>query len=150
MANNPQKATGSGTKASISVDGQTFKNFASITKIGPPDMTRSTVDVTDLNSFENNDQMKEFLTDFIEAGEMSIEGYHKNGDEGREAAESAFYNATIVTIKVVLPAAIGKTMTVEGCITGYRPIGDISSDAGLAFTMSIKPNKKPALTNSAT
>lgn len=149
MANDPKKATGTGTKASISTDGQTFKNFASITKLGPPNMSRGTVDVTDLNSFDDNDQMKEFLPDFIEADEMSIEGYHKNGDEGREAAEAAFYNATVVTIKIVLPAAIGKTMTVEGYITGYRPIGDIGSDAGLAFSMSIKPIKKPAMTNSA-
>ena len=145
----PEKATGAGTKASISTDGQTFKNFASITKLGPPSMSRVTVDVTDLNSFENNDQMKEFLPDFIEAEEMSIEGYHKKADEGRDAAETAFYAASVVTIKVELPAAIGKTMTVEGYITSYRPIGDIGNDAGLAFSMSVKPIKKPTLAASA-
>lgn len=145
----PEKATGAGTKASISVDGQEFKDFASITKIGPPNMSRSTVDVTDLNSFENNDQMKEFLPDFIEAEEMGIEGFHKKTDEGREMAETAFYSGSVVTIKVVLPSAIGKTMTVEGYITAYRPIGDIGNDAGLAFSMSVKPIKKPALAASA-
>ena len=149
MAITPEKATGSGTKASISTDGQTFKQFASITKLGPPNMSRGTVDVTDLNSFEDNDQMKEFLPDFIEADEMSIEGYHKKTDVGREAAEDAFYNATVVTVKIELPAAIGKTMTVEGYIVGYRPIGDIGSDAGLAFSMSIKPIKKPVMAASA-
>lgn len=150
MADTPKKATGSGTKASISTDGTTFKNFASITKIGPPNMSRGTVDVTDLNSFENNDQMKEFLPDFIEAEDVSIEGFHKTTDEGREAAEAAFYNASVVTLKIILPAAIGKTMTVVGYITAYRPIGDIGSDAGLAFSMSIKPIKKPTMTNSTT
>ena len=150
MADTPKKATGSGTKASISTDGSTFKNFASITRVGPPNMSRGQVDVTDLNSFENNDQMKEFLPDFIEADEMSIEGFHKTGDEGREAAETAFYNATEVTVKIILPAAIGKTMTVVGHITAYRPVGDIGSDAGIAFSMSIKPSKKPALAASAT
>lgn len=149
MAETPKKATGSGTKASISTDGSTFKNFASITRIGPPNMSRGTVEVTDLNSFENNDQMKEFLPDFIEAEEMSIEGFHKTTDEGRELAETAFYNASEVTVKIVLPAAIGKTMTVVGHITAYRPVGDISSDSGIAFSMSIKPNKKPALSASA-
>ena len=149
MANEPKKSTGSGTKASISTDGQNFKKFASITRLGPPNMSRGTVDVTDLNSFEDNNQMKEFLPDFIEADEMSIEGYHKAGDEGREAAEAAFYGATIVTIKIELPAAIGKIMTVEGYITAYRPIGDISSDAGLAFSMSIKPVKKPDMSDAA-
>ena len=146
----PEKATGSGTKASISTDGTTYKDFASITKIGPPSMTRGTVDVTDLNSYENNDQMKEFLTDFIEAEEMTIEGFAKKTDEGRDAAETAFYSGTIVHIKIVLPAAIGKTMTVKGLLTSYRPIGDISSDAGIAFSMGIKPVAKPTLTASTT
>lgn len=148
--NTPGKATGSGCKASISTDGQTYKDFASITKLGPPNMSRGTVDVTDMNSYENNGQMKEFLPDFIEAEEMSIEGYVKQTDEGRDAAEAAFYAGTLVHIKITLPAAIGKTMTVQGYIVGYRPIGDISTDAGIAFTMSIKPVAKPALAATTT
>lgn len=150
MAENPKKATGSGTKASISTDGQTYKQFASVTKLGPPNMSRGTVDVTDMNSFENNDQMKEFLTDFIEAEDMSIEGYVKSTDEGREMAETAFYAGTEVYIKIGLPAAIGKSMVVKGLMTAYRPIGDISTDAGIAYSMSIKPVAKPALTATTT
>lgn len=146
----PGKATGTGCKASISTDGSTYKEFASITKLGPPNMSRGTVDVTDLNSYENNDQMKEFLPDFIEAEEMSIEGYVKAEDEGRNAAEEAFYAGTLVSIKIVLPAAIGKTMTVSGYVVGYRPIGDISTDAGIAFSMSVKPTSKPQLTATTT
>lgn len=141
----PEKATGSGTKASISLDGQTYKNFASITKLGPPSMSRGTVDVTDMNSYENNSQMKEFLTDFIEAEEMSIEGFVKKTDDGRDMAETAFYSGEVVYIKITLPPAIGKTMTVTGLMTSYRPIGDISTDAGIAFTMGLKPTAKPTL-----
>lgn len=150
MADTPKKATGSGTKASISTDGQSYKQFASVTKLGPPNMSRGTVDVTDMNSFENNDQMKEYLTDFIEAEEMTIEGYVKSTDEGREIAETAFYAGTEVYIKIDLPAAIGKSMVVVGLMTAYRPIGDISADAGIAYSMSIKPNKKPTLTATTT
>ena len=113
-------------------------------------MSRGTVDVTDMNSYETNDQMKEFLPDFIEAEEMSIEGYVKKADEGRDAAEAAFYDGTLVHIQITLPAAIGKTMTVRGYIVGYRPIGDISTDAGIAFTMSIKPIAKPVLAAATT
>lgn len=145
----PEKATGSGTKASISTDGQTYKDFASITKISPPGMSRGTVDVTDLNSYENNDQMKEFLTDFIEGEDMSIEGYAKKTDDGRDAAETAFYAGAEVYIKIVLPSAIGKTMVVQGLITSYKPIGDISSDAGIAFSLGLKPTAKPELTATA-
>lgn len=147
--NTPGKATGSGAKAAISADGTTYKDFASITKLGPPNMSRGTVDVTDMNSYEDNAQMKEFLPDFIEAEEMSIEGYVKQTDEGRDAAESAFYAGTLVYIKITLPAAIGKTMTVKGYIVGYRPIGDISTDAGIAFSMSVKPVEKPTLAATA-
>jgi len=146
----PGKATGSGCKASISTDGSTYKDFASITKLGPPNMSRGTVDVTDMNSYETNDQMKEFLPDFIEAEEMAIEGFVKKTDEGRNAAETAFYAGTLVQIKIVLPAAIGKTMTVKGYIVGYRPIGDISTDAGIAFSMSVKPIAKPDMADTTT
>lgn len=146
MADTPKKSTGSGTKASISTDGgASYKEFASITKISPPGMTRGTVDVTDLNSYENNDQMKEFLTDFIEGEDMSIEGYAKSTDEGRDAAETAFYAGIAVFIKIILPAAIGKTMIVIGVITSYKPIGDIDPSTGIAFSMSLKPTAKPTL-----
>lgn len=148
-ASDIKKATGSGTTAAISTDGSTYKDFASITSLGLPDMTRGTVDVTDMNSFANNDQMKEFLTDFIEAGDMTIEGFHINGDDGRDAAESAFYSGGIVYIKVVLPPAIGKTATVIGLITAYRPIGDISTSDGIKFSMTVKPTKKPTIAASA-
>ena len=147
MAGNPAggKATGRGCKAAISTDGSTYKDFASITKLGPPNMSRGTVDVTDLNSFENNDQMKEVLPDFIEADEMTIEGFVKATDEGKDAAETAFYAGTEVYVKITLPAPINKAMIVQGYIVGYKPIGDITNDAGIAFSMNLKPNKKPKL-----
>jgi len=149
MADTPKKSTGSGTKASISTDGTEYKQFASVTKLGPPNMSRGTVDVTDMNSYENNNQMKEFLTDFIEAEEMSIEGYVKSTDEGRTVAETAFYAGTEVYVKIDLPAAIGKSMVVRGLLTAYRPIGDISTDAGIAYSISLKPCAKPELTDTA-
>ena len=141
----PKKATGSGAKALISLDDSSYKEFASVSKLGPPNMTRGTIDVTDMNSYENNNQMKEFLTDFIEAEEMTIEGYVVGDDEGRTAAETAFYSGEEVYIKIQLPEAIGKTMKVTGMMTAYRPIGDISTDAGIAYSFSIKPTSKPTL-----
>ena len=151
MAGNttPNKATGSGATASISQDGTTFKDFASITKITPPNLTRGTVDVTDLNSYANNDQMKEYLGDFIEADEMKIEGFFLGTDEGRTAFETAFYAGAEVTVKINLPTAIGKTLTVVGVPTSYQPIGEIGSDAGIAFSVGIKPTQKPTLAATA-
>lgn len=146
----PKKSTGSGTTAAISTDGgTTYKTFASVTSLGPPNMTRGTVDVTDMNSYQNNNQMKEFLTDFIEADEMSLEGFVVGEDEGRDAAETAFYSGAEVKLKLVLPAALGKTMVITGLLTAYRPIGDIDTGSGIAFSLSIKPTAKPELTATA-
>lgn len=145
----PKKTTGSGTKASFSTDGQAWKLFASVSKITPPSMSRGTVEVTDMNSYESNNQFKEYLGDFIEADEMGIEGYFVKDDEGRNALETAFYNGTECFVKVQLPPAIGQDMVVKGIITKYQPMGEISTGAGIAFSMSMKPNGKPTMSDTA-
>lgn len=146
----PKKATGAGVTASISIDdGATYKQFASVTKIGPPSMTRGTVDVTDLNSFTNNNQMKEFLPGFIEAEEMKIDGFVATDDAGATAVETAFYSGDTVKIKVDFPAPLSKSMVITGIVTSYQPIGEIANETGIAYSTGIKPTKKPELTASA-
>lgn len=142
----PKKTTGSGTKAFFSADGDTYKEFASITKLSPPSMSRGTVEVTDMNSYENNDQFKEYLSDFIEADEMSIEGYFVKNDDGRDALEKAFYAGDTCYIKIQLPPLIGQDMVVKGIITKYQAFGEINPSSGIPFSASIKPNGKPAMT----
>ena len=146
----PDKATGSGTKAFISTDGTAFQQFASVTKLGGPSLSRGTVDVTDMNSYESNNQFKEFLVDFIEADEIPIEGFVKQTDQGRTAAETAFYAGSTVYIKLQLPAAIGQTMLITGIMTKYQPIGDISTSEGIAYAISVKPTAKPTLSATTT
>ena len=141
----PKKTTGSGTKAFFSADGSAYTLFASITKLGPPSMSRGTVEVTDMNSYEDNNQFKEYLGDFIEGDEMNIEGYYVKDDAARDALESAFYSGGECYVKIQLPPLIGMSMVVKGILTKYRPIGDISTDAGIGFSASIKPNGKPTL-----
>lgn len=143
----PKKTTGSGTKAFFSKDNTDWKEFASISKIGPPSMSRGTVEVTDMNSYENNDQFKEFLGDFIEADEMTIEGYFVKGDVGRTALEEAFYGGEECYVKIQLPPVIGQDMIVKGILTKYQPMGEISTSAGIPFAMSMKPNGKPTLSD---
>lgn len=146
----PKKTTGSGTKAFFSLDGVSYELFASITKLSPPSMSRGTVEVTDMNSYSDNNQFKEYLGDFIEADEMSIEGYFVKDDTARDNLETAFYSGEECYVKIQLPPLIGKSMIVKGVITTYRPIGDISTDAGIGFTASIKPNSKPSLVATST
>ena len=145
----PKKTTGSGTKAFFSRDGQTWKEFASISKIGPPTMSRGTIEVTDMNSYENNDQFKEFLSDFIEADDMNIEGFYIKGDPGREDLESCFYSGEECYVKIQLPPVIGQDMTVKGVLTKYQPMGEISPTSGIAFNMTMKPNGRPKMSDTS-
>ena len=138
----PKKTTGSGTKAFFSKDKQTWKEFASVSKITPPSMSRGTIEVTDMNSYESNNQFKEYLGDFIEADEMTIEGYFVKDDAGRSDLEACFYSGEECFVKVQLPPVIGQDMIVTGVLTKYQPMGEISPTSGIAFTMSMKPNKR--------
>lgn len=140
---NPDKATGSGSQISISTDGKTYKTLGSVTKFSGPNMTRDTVDATDLNSYDNNDQMEESLPGFIKAEDLSFEGFVKKTDEGITALETAFYDGTQCQIKVVLPAAIGKTVIYTGIINAYKAVGDIAADSGISYSAGMKPQKKP-------
>lgn len=145
----PEKTTGSGTKAFFSKDKITWKQFASVSKITPPSMSRGTIEVTDMNSYEDNHQFKEYLGDFIEADEMTIEGYFVKNDEGRADLEECFYSGEECYVKIQLPPAIGQDMIVPGVLTKYQPMGEISTTAGIAFTMSMKPNGKAEMTPTA-
>lgn len=146
----PKKTTGSGTKAFFSADGTRYQLFASLTKLSPPSMSRGTVEVTDMNSYQDNDQFKEYLGDFIEADELNIEGYFVKDDAARDSLEAAFYSGEEVYIKIQLPPLIGKSMIVKGIITKYQPIGEISTDSGIGFSTSVKPNSKPTMETTTT
>lgn len=146
----PKKTTGSGTKAFFSTDNQKWLEFASVSKITPPSMSRGTIEVTDMNSYETNNQFKEYLGDFIEADELGIEGYFVKDDAGRNALEEVFYNGNECYVKVQLPPVIGQDMIVKGILTKYQPMGEISTSAGIPFTMSMKPNSKPVMSDTVT
>ena len=141
----PQKTTGSGAKVSISTDGTTFQEFGSVSSVSMPTMSRGTVDVTDLNSYEDNDKFKEYLADFVEGGDLVTNGFFLAGDEGQAAAETAFYGDNPVWIRIVLPAKIGKTFTAKGIPTSYQPLGDIDPSNGIGFSFTVKVTAKPTL-----
>jgi hypothetical protein len=98
-----------------------------------------------MNSYEDNDQFKEYLTDFIDADEITITGYVLATDAGVSLAESIFYSGEMCYVRINLPKAIGKSMLITGMLTAYQPIGDIATDAGIAYSISMKPTKKPTM-----
>lgn len=146
MAETPKKSTGSGSKVAFSTDGTTYKDFGSVTSVAPPSMSRDTVDATDLNSYYSNNQFKEHLADFIDADTLTVEGHYLAGDEGREAAATAFYSGSECYIKITTPKAIGKVYTYKGIPTALRDLTDINTGAVIGFSFGIKPTAKATVT----
>lgn len=141
----PKKGTGSGTKFELSTDGSTFKKFMSVTKVSPPEYSRDTVDLTDNGSFENNNQMKESGTGFIDPGELQVDGFVHTEDEGLPAAEEAFFSGVEVKGKIISPPWLNKTITYSGIITKLKPIGDLDPENGVPYSMTMKLLGKPTV-----
>jgi hypothetical protein len=135
--------TGSGSKVYVSTEKKDWKLFGKVTTITPPTMTREAIDATTLNSYGDNDKFKESEPGFIEGGDLPINGYYVNGDEGREAADEAFYGDDPVYIKIDTPERIGKTFIYYGPITSYNQLGEINSTGLIGFSVTIKISKKP-------
>ncbi len=142
----PKKSTGSGTKISFSTDNSTFTAFGSVTKVSAPSYKRGTIDVTDLNSYYENNQMKETLPGWIEVEEMSVEGFLLADDAAQSDAESAFWSGNEVYVKTELPKAIGKTIVFHGYITSYQTLDTIDADTGLGYKLGLTVIEKPTVT----
>lgn len=143
-ANLPKKGTGSGTQVYISTDdGSTYKKLLSNTKVSPPSFTRNTVDLTDNDSYESNNQMKEFGVGFIEGGDLKIDGWHRGDNTGMDDAEKAFFDKGIVKIKIVSPPWMGKTIIYPGLITELQTIGDMDPESGVPYSITTKVTGKP-------
>lgn len=145
------KSPGFGTKAYFSTDGVDFtKKFSHVTKVTPPSMSRNMVDMSDMNSFDDNDQMKEEMPGYIEGGDATIEGFYKESDTAMEAAKAAFYAGIPVWIKIDLPDRISETYVVQGYISSLQEIGDIDPENGVPYSLTVKTNKKPTKTTRTT
>ena len=146
----PKKGTGSGTTVELSTDGSTWTKLLSVTKVGAPEYTRDTVDVTDNGSYESNNQMKEFVASFIDGGELTVEGFVRSDDEtGLAKAEEAFFNGDMVQVRVVGPKWLGKTFVYPGLITSFKPIGDMDPENGVPYSLTTKVTGKPTVTKTA-
>lgn len=135
--------TGSGSKIYVSTDKKNWKLFGKVTGVTPPTFTREAIDATTLNSFSDNDKFKESVPGFVEGSDLPVNGFYVNGDEGREAADAAFYGDNPVYIKVETPPKIGKTFIYYGPPTSYTPLGEINTSGLIGFAFTIKVIKKP-------
>lgn len=142
----PKKSTGSGTVISISEDNSTFTEFGSVSKCSAPSFKRDTSDASDLNSIKNNNQMKETLPTWIEAEEMSLEGFITADDTGRTKAEDAFWSGKNIYIKAVLPDVLNKTVLYHGFVSSYQSYETIDPETPLGFKLGFTIIEKPTET----
>lgn len=141
----PKKGVGSGTKVEISTDGTKFTKIMSVTKVSPPAFSTDDADLTDQESYESNNKFKESAPTFIDGGEVKIDGWVNTDDTGVAAAETAFFDQSPVICRVVFPAWMGKTITYNGYIKSLQTIGDLDPEAGVPYSITIKVNKKPVV-----
>lgn len=141
----PKKGVGSGTKVEISTDGTKFTKIMSVTKVSTPEFSTDDADLTDQESYESNNKFKESVPTFIDGGEIKIDGWVNTDDTGVAAAETAFFDQSPVICRVVFPAWMGKTITYNGYIKSLQTIGDLDPEAGVPYSITIKVNKKPVV-----
>lgn len=141
----PKKGVGSGTKVEISTDGTKFTKIMSVTKVSLPEFSTDDADLTDQESYDSNDKFKESVPTFIDGGEIKIDGWVNTEDTGVAAAEKAFFDQSAIICRVVFPAWMGKTITYNGYIKSLQAIGDLDPEAGVPYSITIKINKKPVV-----
>lgn len=115
---------------------------AGINAINGIELSVETVDVT---THDSPDSYKETIAGLIEAGDVSIEGFFKQGDSNGQLAMLTDLNArTPRTASIIFPASTGTTWSFAGLITALK-IGDAPVDGAIPFTATIKPTGKPTL-----
>ena len=124
--------------------GTTFKwgsaVVAGLNAINGIEITAETVDVT---THDSEGAFKEFLPGFLDAGEVSLEGFFDPEDTtGQQAMLTDALARKIEECVITFPASTGATWTFDGLITAIK-IGDAPVDNAIPFSATIKPSGQP-------
>lgn len=124
--------------------GTTFKwgsaAVAGLNAINGIEITAETVDVT---THDSEGAFKEFLPGFLDAGEVSLEGFFDPEDTtGQQAMLASSLAREIKQCIITFPASTGATWTFDGLITAIK-IGDAPVDNAIPFSATIKPSGQP-------
>lgn len=121
----------------FSWNGQTVAGLNAINGI---EITAETVDVT---THDSEGAFREFLTGFLDAGEVSLEGFFDPEDTtGQQAMLASSLAREIKQCIITFPASTGATWTFDGLITAIK-IGDAPVDNAIPFSATIKPSGQP-------
>jgi len=113
---------------------------AGLNAINGIEITAETVDVT---THDSEGAFKEFLPGFLDAGEVSLEGFFDPEDTtGQQAMLTSSLAREIKQCIITFPASTGATWTFDGLITAIK-IGDAPVDNAIPFSATIKPSGQP-------
>ena len=113
---------------------------AGLNAINGIEITAETVDVT---THDSEGAFKEFLPGFLDAGEVSLEGFFDpENTTGQQAMLASSLAREIKQCIITFPASTGATWTFDGLITAIK-IGDAPVDNAIPFSATIKPSGQP-------
>ena len=109
-----------------------------LTMIGGVEMTKDAVETTTLD-----DDFRTYRSGLKDGGEVTLEGYFAQNDEGQVALKSAFDNdQDDLQHEIEFPN--GTKWRFMGVVTNYK-IGDADLDNNIAFAATIKVSGQPEL-----
>lgn len=114
-----------------------FTDVASVAKIAPPQPSRDTTDVEELDP---PDQVKRKLPGLIDAGEVGLTLNFDPADAGHTALEADFYAGTIKQYRILLPNNYAWTCT--GFVSGWKP-SELDAGSVLQAEVTITVTAKP-------
>ncbi|RJE88625.1 histidine kinase [Paenibacillus sp. 1011MAR3C5] len=116
-------------------------NFISdLSSISSPSVTREEIDVTTLDS---EDEYREFIGGFKDAGEVSVSGFFVPTNVGQAAMYAALETGDVQQFQIIYPARLGASWSFEGIITNYNVTAEL--EGALEFEATIRVSGKPSL-----
>lgn len=130
-----------GTTLKIGAESATTK-VGGLTSIGGIEVSADTVDVT---SLDTTGGYKEYLAGFKDAGEVSLEGYLDDADDGQAAVYAALNSGTVQKCEIAFPN--GAKWTFDGIVAGFST--SASTEDAVTFSSTIRVSGNPTFTFSA-
>jgi len=116
--------------------------ISELTKIGTPEITLQTEDVT---NHQSPDSFEEVIATILSAGEVGVEGNFISSDSnGQIGLTSDMYNKILQDFVLTFPTAVAASWTFKAYVTKFK-IGDVDTKGRLTFTASLKISGKPTL-----
>lgn len=110
-----------------------------LTNISGPTMSAEHIDVS---SHDSTGAFREFVTSFLDGGEVSLEGNLTAGG-GADDLVDAFCDRELQNVKVTFPTTDNLNWAFDGYVTGVETDAPYDDKAG--FSATIKVSGKPTL-----